>query len=388
MRHFSLPIRTALALRLLCCAALLLEACSSAPGNGYRPRHESYRPLHATGFALFAEADSSSVLQIRTPWGGSDSCTYYFLSRGGELPPEGFQGTLLPRSPERIVCMSSTYVAMLDAVGQSHRIVGVSGADYLSNPEVHRRYLDGRVHEVGYDANLNFELLAAMKTDLVLLYGIGGENTAVTGKLREMGIPYIYMGEYLEQSPLAKAEWMVVIGELTGRRKMAEEAFRTAAARYDSLCSLAARAEKRPAVMLNAPYKDTWHFPTPSSYMARFITDAGGDYVWTGGDSSTESTPVSLEQAYLLAQRSQVWLNPGQYASLEALLADNPRFAQTPPAVARRVYNNNRRTTPAGGSDFWESGVVLPHVVLKDLIFILHPELIEAGYEPYFYTRL
>lgn len=86
--------------------------------------------------------------------------------------------------------MSSSHVAMFDAIGQAKRISGVSGIDYISNPYVREHRLCGEVRDVGYDTNLNFELLAAMRPDLMLLYGVTGENTIVTGKLRELGIPY------------------------------------------------------------------------------------------------------------------------------------------------------------------------------------------------------
>ena len=110
--------------------------------------------------------------------------------------------------------MSSSHVAMFDAIGQVRRVSGVSGIDYISNPYVREHRLCGEVRDVGYDTNLNFELLAAMRPDLMLLYGVTGENTVVTGKLRELGIPYVYIGDYVEESPLGKAEWLVLAAEL------------------------------------------------------------------------------------------------------------------------------------------------------------------------------
>ncbi len=48
-----------------------------------------------------------------------------------------------------------------------------------------------------------------------------------------------------------------------------------------------------------------------------------------------------------------------------------PKFAGVPAIRNRMVFNNNRRQTPAGGSDFWESGVIRPDLVLRDLSLIL-----------------
>jgi len=122
--------------------------------------------------------------------------------------------------------------------------------------------------------------------------------------------------------------------------------------------------------MLNAPYRDVWFVPGADNYMVRLVEDAGGEVVATG--KGAESSPVDIEDAFLAMQGADFWLNTNHYETLAALLNDNPRMADTAPARAGRVYNNNARMTPEGGSDFWESGVVRPDRVLADLITILH----------------
>ena len=281
--------------------------------------------------------------------------------------------------------MSSSHVAMFDAIGQAKRISGVSGIDYISNPYVREHRLCGEVRDVGYDTNLNFELLAAMRPDLMLLYGVTGENTIVTGKLRELGIPYIYIGDYMEESPLGKAEWLVAVAEIAGMRERGEEVFREIPLRYDSLKTLAAKAERKPVVMLNTPYGDSWLMAPPSSYVARLIADAGGQYVYTQ-DTGNQSRPIDTEEAYRLAEMSDCWINVGSAASLKELAEIVPKFMDTRPVREGRVYNNNRRTNPSGGNDYWESGVIHPDLILQDLIRIFHPELTDA--EPTYYRKL
>ena len=142
-----------------------------------------------------------------------------------------------------------------------------------------------------------------------------------------------------------------------------------------------APAGKRPKVMLNTPYRDTWFMPSSHSYMIRLIEDAGGEYVYTG-NTTDASVAVDLEEAYLLANASDIWINVGACNTLAELTAQNPKFADIPVVRNRRVYNNNARQTPAGGSDFWESAVVRPDVVLRDLRTIL-----SGGSEPTFYYK-
>ena len=205
-------------------------------------------------------------------------------------------------------------------------------------------------------------------------------------KLDEMGIPYGYIGDYLESSALGKAEWTVAIGELCGKRREAQTFVKDVARRYDSIKQAAGDVGYRPKAMLNAPYKDVWFLPGEDSYMVSLLRDAGADYLGNGGRRDM-SLPVSGEKAYTMLLEADVWLNPGAASSLEELAAGNSRFMDVPAVENGKVFNNNRRMTPSGGSDFWESGVVHPDVVLSDLVKIFHPELSDCS-DTYYYKKL
>lgn len=138
--------------------------------------------------------------------------------------------------------------------------------------------------------------------------------------------------------------------------------------------------------MLNTPYRDTWFMPSSRSFMVRLIEDAGGEYVYTKNDSDT-SVAVDLEEAYLLASAADTWINVGPCNTLAELTAQNPKFADVPAVRNRQVFNNNRRQTPAGGSDFWESGVIRPDLVLRDLCTVFNPQAADTA-ELYYYKRL
>ena len=371
---------------------LLLLAAAFAIGCSGPAKHtlsdfttEVYTPAHASGFDIRGtEKDASTLITIRKPWQGAATAEQYLLVlRDDAGAPSDFEGQIVKAPVRRVVCMSSSHVAMFDAVGQVRRVAGVSGIDYISNPYVREHRLCGEVRDVGYDTNLNFELLAAMRPDLMLLYGVTGENTIVTGKLRELGIPYIYIGDYMEESPLGKAEWLVLAAELCDLRAAGADTLQRIARDYQALKAHPAPDAPRPKVMLNTPYRDTWFLPSSQSYMIRLIEDAGGEYVYTKNDSDT-SVAVDMEEAYLLANAADFWLNVGPCNTLAELTAQNPKFSGIPVVRSRNVYNNNRRQTPAGGSDFWESGVVRPDLVLRDLRTIFSGDSVPTCY----YKRL
>lgn len=366
--------------------ALLGTACGGSAS--YTPADfttEVYTPAYASGFDIRGtERNAATLVTVRTPWqGGSGVEQHLLVLREGIEPPAGFDGQIVKAPVRHVVCMSSSHVAMFDAIGQIRRVCGVSGIDYISNAYVNEHRCCGEVLDVGYDTNLNFERLAAMQPDLMLLYGVTGENTVVTGKLRELGIPYIYIGDYMEESPLGKAEWLVLAAELCDLRAAGADTLQRIARDYQALKAHPAPDAPRPKVMLNTPYRDTWFLPSSQSYMIRLIEDAGGEYVYTKNDSDT-SVAVDMEEAYLLANAADFWLNVGPCNTLAELTAQNPKFSGIPVVRSRNVYNNNRRQTPAGGSDFWESGVVRPDLVLRDLRTIFSGDSVPTCY----YKRL
>ena len=342
-----------------------------------------YIPEYASGFKILgAENFASTLIQITNPWQGAKDITMsYFVSRNGEQAPAGFNGPIIPAGAKQIVCMSSSYIAMLDALGEINRIVGVSGIDYIANPYI-LAHKDS-IKDLGPE--MNYELLISLKPDVVLLYGIGDAQTAVTDKLKELSIPYLYMGEYLEESPLGKAEWMLVLSELTDKREEGMEIFREIPKRYYALKTLTDSVKQRPTVMFNTPWNDSWVMPSTQSYMAQLVTDAGADYIYKENNSNS-STPIGLETAYKLIQKADYWINVGMASTLDELKTVNPKFADAKAVREKTVYNNNLRTTPTGGNDYWESAVVRPDIVLRDLIHIFHPELVSDSL--YYYRHL
>ena len=368
--------------------SVLFCACGGSGRTGISEFGEVlYSPRYAGGFEILGAAGrQSTIVRTHNPWQGAEGIdTELFIARGGEQAPAGFAGQVLRGDAERVVCMSSTHVAMMAAAGAAERIVGVSAADCITNDYVSSNR--SRIADVGYDGNINYELLAAARPDIVLLYGLNGAS-GMEGKLRELRIPFVYVGDYLEESPLGKAEWMVAVGEILGCRAGTEALYDSIPRRYNALKELAAAASSEaPAVMLNTPYGDTWFMSPPNTYAARLIADAGGDYLYTG-NSSTRSLPVDIEQASLMVSRADVWLNVGRFTSLEELRSALPRFAGARCVREGRVWNCDRRTNAAGGNDYWESGIVRPDVILRDLIKIFHPELLPDDTELFYYRRL
>jgi len=361
---------------------LLVAACTGRNSKIEDFNKAVYTPEYASGFSIRgAEGMASVIIESVNPWQGADSvATRLFVARNGEAAPAGFDGQILEGDAGRIVAMSSTDIAMLDAVDAADRVVGVSGIGFITNPGIQARR--DSVGDVGYEGNINYELLLSLDPDIVLLYGVNGASP-MEDKLSELGIPYMYVGDYLEESPLGKAEWLVAVSEIIGKRESGEKVFAEIPMRYNALREkVASCALDAPSVMINTPYGDSWFMPSTDNYVIRLINDAGGNYIYNRNTGNT-SLPIDLEEAYLLTSQADMWINVGRAQSLDDVKAMCPKFTDTRCFRNGYVYNNNARTNAGGGNDFYESAVVNPDLVLRDLVKIFHPELVEEDFVYY-----
>lgn len=360
--------------------AITIVSCGGNGNSSVSTYADSiYLPEYASGFRILgAEGSSSVIIESVNPWQGADSVvTRLFIARDGEEPPQGFEGQVIEGNARRIVAMSSTHIAMLDVIGETARVIGVSGMDFISNDAVRSRR--DSIGDVGYDGNVNYELLLSLQPDIILLYGTNGAS-GMEPKLKELGIPYVYIGEYLEDSALGKAEWIVAVAEIVGKRDEGIKAFSAIPERYNAIREKAANCLKhssRPKVMINLPYGDSWFMAPTGSYLVRLIEDAGGDYIYKKNNSN-ESRPIDLEEAFMLVSASDKWINVGQTRSLDELRKNYPKFAATKPVLSGEVYNTTGRVAANGANDYWERGVVEPDVVLRDMVMIFHPELADS----------
>ena len=287
---------------------------------------------------------------------------------------------------ERVVCMSTTHLGFLDFIQKTDAVVGVSAAKFIYNPLLQAAYSNGKIAEVGYGASVGIEQIARLRPDAVLAYGVYNEFEQAAQKLEELGIRTIYIGEYIEPHPLGKAEWVVAVAALFGCEEQARRGFDSIEREYLALTRLLPPDLRPVPCLLNAPWNDAWFMPCQQSNMAQYLHDAGGASVVPLRGGCTAS-PESIEDVYARAHDAECWLNAGNSPALLALGQMHKLIPQMPVFASGRVYNHNRRTAEGGGSDFFESGVMRPHLVLKDLISILHPRLL-PNHELYYYQRV
>ncbi len=348
---------------------LPLFSCKNGSTTG-ATQGNFYVPRYAKGFCIDT-VNGRKILRVFNPFQNSQQLAYSYS---------------VDSALRKVACLSTTHVALLQFIGKAESIAGVASANLLYDSLLYTRYTGGAIADVGYDTQLNLEKLLALRPDVIFAYGVSGEFTSIANKLEELGLRIVYLGEYTEEHPLGKAEWAVAVASLFGCEQAAIGRFTEVECEYNRLKNVVDSALPKTMVLLNAPWSDAWFVPGKRGYMATLLRDAGGQSV-VELRNHRDSYPINIERAYGDAQHAGTWLNPGQAKSLAELKSMHKLIENIPAFKSGEVYNNNARLSAHGGSDFFESGTVNPHIILKDLIKVLHPDLL-PGHRLVYYRQL
>lgn len=366
---------------------VVLSACSAAPaaapagcvpGSGGRSTVE-----HAENFSLRYE-DGYQVLTVHEPSPGAPPESYVLLACGAapDLPPELASAQRIPVPVDSLYSGSTTHLPLLVDLGRVDVLTGVATAGFVSSPEVVAAVAAGTVGEYAPTEQVDVERVVAGRPDVLMS---GGFDDPAYATLRQAGIPVVANAEYLEPTPLGRAEWIKVMAALTGDELRAAAVFDQVEAAYTGTAALAAGAAPVP-VVAGSLFEGVWSVPAGGSYLGRLLDDAGGANPWAG-DPSASSLTLDFETVYATAGQAPVWLATQDWATRADALAADPRYGELAAMRDGRTWTANRSIGPNGGNDFYERGVTRPDLVLADLVAILHPELL-PGHEQTFYTEL
>ncbi|WP_223270682.1 ABC transporter substrate-binding protein [Subsaximicrobium wynnwilliamsii] len=349
---------------------------------------ETLQLSYAKGFSV-KTFENFSVLNVSNPWPNADeSYKYALIPRENAakitLNKEDFDGMLLTPI-QSIVVTSTTHIPALELLGVEQSLVGFPGINYISSEKVRARIDQGHVRELGKNEGINTEVLLEVRPDVVIAFGVDGSNKSMD-VIAKAGIPVIYNGDWVEKSPLAKAEWIKFFGVLYNKQKKADSIFNQIVTGYEEAKKLATTVNHVPTILAGAMYKDVWYLPSGTSPEAQFLNDANLNYLWrdTEGKGSLE---LSFESVFQKAKNAELWLSPSYYTSLEAMLKANTHYDQFEAYKNKSVYSFASTVGATGGVTYYELGMARPDLVLKDMIKIGHPELLE-DYELNFFRKM
>jgi iron complex transport system substrate-binding protein len=345
-------------------------------------------PRYAKRFAI-SEKGGETRVYVFGNRRNYDTTATFVLYR--DSLPSGLSGQHV--YPVRVPCrkvaaLSSIYAAMLCELGEIARLAAIDNIDYVNDERIIRKHRKGDLAELARGPQISLEPTIALDPDIIFTFGMGEGEKDRDKKLDQSGIPVAISIDHLEESPLARAEWIKFIAVFVDRQATADSIFDLVERNYLRLKSLAIQSDRRPSVFTEIKYSDFWYMPGGKSYVAKLLHDASANYLWKD-DQQTGSLPLSFEQVYVRAGTADFWLNLSTVKTREELLSYDSRYTEFKAFRMGRLYNNTRFTNSKGYSNYWETGMIYPDRILSDLIRIFHPELnTGVGKDWYYYEQI
>lgn len=273
--------------------------------------------------------------------------------------------------PQKIAISNTVQWAFINELKQGHKVTGVSGHSYFCDSTIHQNINDGKIIELANPDGLDIEQLITSKSELLLIDGFGRQNEKLHAAAKQFGIKILPLYEWTEKHPLARLEWIKVVGEILGENSLAQEIFNSRKSTYQKT-KIEYKNYSKQTVMCAVPFKSDWYIPAKNSYMDILISDAGGVVLGAKEDLHV-STKLNLEEAYLAFANADVWLANGSLENSKDLADAVPFYNQLKAVKNNQVYNYHN-WKQFGNYQFWEQGVVHPEWLLEDIATILHEQ--------------
>ena len=372
MRHWKLS------LLLYSCVAVSLLSCGRRTAAEPQTAGDSLFMKYSTLLSI-AEYDGYTLATIKNPWKpGKLLHRYVLVPRTSDIRhqtsalPE--DATVIEVPIQRAAVFTTVHCALLTEFGLGDRIVGVADSKYIKIPYIHEQIAKGRIVDCGNGLNPVVEKIMDIKPDVIMLSPF--ENSGGYGKTEEIGIPLIECAEYMETSPLGRAEWMRFYGLLFGVGEKADAMFHEVDSCYTALKQQATEAGEGRSVIVDkvvGVVGSVWYMPGGHSTIGQMIQDAEGRYPWAN-DEQSGSLALPFESVLEHGGESDVWML--RYSSdhewdYRELLSGHQGYGQLRAFREKEVYGCNVEQ-----SKFYEETPFHPNYLLNDFIQILHPDII------------
>ena len=315
--------------------------------------------------------DGYQLVTIDNPWKpGMSLHRYVLVPYDADAPSTLPNGTVIRVPLQKSIIFTSVHAALVGELHAQKQVAGVADLKYMKVPYIHEGVTRGEIVDCGDGMAPLVEKIIDGEADGILLSPF--ENSGGYGRLEDIHIPLIECAEYMEQTPLARAEWMRFYGLLYGRQAEADSLFAIVDSSYHALCHLATEAEKGRSVLVDKQTGSVWYVPGGRSTIGQMLVDAGADYTFADDDHSG-SLSLSFETVLERAGESDVWIfryDSPHPITLSQLLAEQPGYRQLRPVRENAIYACNVST-----SMFYEETPFRPDLLLQDFIQILHPDI-------------
>lgn len=342
---------------------------------------EAYEVKYAQVFGV-AKYNDYTLVTVKDPWDSSRILQKYILvDKKDELPSNLPQGTVVRTPIETAAVYSTIHCAVLRELNSLNIIKAVCEPEYIDDDYVKEGIKSNTIINLGLASNPDIEKLILTNPEAVITSPIQGVSY---GSIEKTGIPIIEIPDYMESTPLGRAEWIRLYSLFIGKEQMGDSIFQSIEKQYNKLKSQIASSNKKPSVFTDLKYGNTWYIAGGESFIGNLLKDAGAHYIWAD-DKSTGANPFSFETVLDKAGEADIWLikyNQAQNMTFESLKKEFTPYSYFKAYKEKNIYTCNTGKLP-----YYETIAIHPEKILKDFACIFHPELF-SNYNPAFYTKM
>ena len=340
---------------------------------------------YASGLSI-VKHEGYSVVTVTNPWPNSNKNFTYILKEKDTKVPDSLQKYSTIKVPlESVVVTSTTNIPFLEMLDVEDKLTGFPHTDYVSSEKTRKLIDKGAVKNIGQNEKLNIEQLIELAPDLIVTFGVDNNNPMLDN-LKKSGLNVFIQADWMEQSPLGKAEWIKLYGALFGKEDKAKELFDKIVLSYEQAKKMVSAKQATSTVLYGSMYEDVWYVAKGNSWVAQFMKDARANYLWADL-KGTGSEGLSFEKVLDKAKTANFWIATGSVKSLDEFAKMNPHYSEFDAFKNKTIYTFEGKLGTTGGTIYYELSPSRPDLVLKDYIKIFHPDLL-PGYEFTFATKL
>ena len=340
---------------------------------------------YAQGFEIEIFTDHTKLI-IKSPYPNSKNDLNYFLVNDKTDLSKFEASDILIQIPiQHIVVTSTTHIPMLELLDVQNTLVGFPNTEYISSKKTRSLIDKNKIQELGTDSSINTEILIDLKPELVMAFAMSAGNKSLS-TIEKAGIPVIYNGDWLEETPLGRAEWIRVFGALYNLDKKADSIFKNIESDYNNAKELANKSKSTPTILSGVMFKDVWNLPAGESFVAQFLKDANTNYLWNN-TKGTGSLQLNFENVLDKGKDAEIWIAPGHYTSKEQLLNASSHYNEFDAFNKNSIYTFANKKGETGGVVYYELAPTRPDLVLQDIIKIAHPSVL-PNYELTFFEKM
>lgn len=358
-------------------------SCKKKVINGDKNTEPISAIKYAKGFDILNDNGKKKLI-IKAAYQNSNEVFEYEIYNKNSTTKNKYLNINVPI--KKIVVTSTTHIPMVELLNEENSIIGFPYSKYISSEKTRTLIDKGNISEIGKESSLNTEILLDLQPELVVGYSVSSADKSLS-TIQKAGINVIYNGDWLEETPLGRAEWIKFFGILFDKEKQADSIFNIIEANYLDAKNIALKAPKRPTILSGAIMsKDIWNLPAGKSFVAQFLKDANLNYLWKNSKGKG-SLSLSFESVFEKAKNANFWITPGYFSSKEQLLQSNQIYAEFNAFKNNNIYTPSNKKGKTGGVIYYELASTRPDLVLKDIIKITNPDLLPS-YKLTFFEKM